>query len=93
MRDIKSFNPDNDVHHFITDLNQAYTINLKPDIARYPEMEEQFMKIAKRLLNQGITRHYKVDYQLDIFGFKQLKLYLTATQNNQMSNFQHLSQA
>ena len=46
MKDIKSFNPGNDVHRFITDLNQAYTINVKPDVTKYPEMEEKFMKIS-----------------------------------------------
>ena len=54
MRDIKNFNPGNDIHHFITDLNQADIINVKPDIAKYPEMEDEFMKIAERLLDQGI---------------------------------------
>ena len=50
MRDIKSFNPVNVVHRFITDLNQAYSINVKPDLAKYPEMEEKFLKIAKTVV-------------------------------------------
>ena len=53
MRDIKSFNLGNDVHHFVPDLNQAYIINVKPDLAKYPEMEDEFMKIAKRLLDRA----------------------------------------
>ena len=40
MRDIKCFNPGNDIHHFITDRNQAYIINIKPDLAKYLEMED-----------------------------------------------------
>ena len=92
MRDIKSLNPGNDVHRFITDLNQAYTINVKPDLAKYPDMEDEFMKIAKRLLDRGIFQQME-DSQQIISGFEQLKSYLMETHGNQMSNFQHLSRA
>ena len=51
MRDIRNFNPGNNVHRFISDLNQAYTINVKPELNNYPEMEVEFLKIAKRLLD------------------------------------------
>ena len=41
VKDIKNFNPGNDIHHFITDLNQAYiitireaTVHIKIDIKR-----------------------------------------------------------
>ena len=54
MRDIKNFNPGNDIHHFITDLKQAYIISVKPDLTKYPEMKDEFTKIAKRLLDRGI---------------------------------------
>ena len=54
MRDIRSFISGNNVHRFISDLNQAYTINVKPELTNYPEMEEEFLKIAKQLLDQGI---------------------------------------
>ena len=54
MRDIRTFNPGNNIHRFISDLNQAYTIKVKPELTNYPEMEEEFLKIAKRLLNRGI---------------------------------------
>ena len=91
MRDIKSFNPDNDVYHFITDLTQTYIINVKPGLAKFPEMEDEFMKIAK-LLDRGIFQQM-VDSQQDISNFEQLKSYLIATHGNQMSNFQHLSRA
>ena len=47
VRDIRSFNLGNNVHCFISDLNQAYTINVKPELTNYPEMEEEFLKIAK----------------------------------------------
>ena len=36
MRDIKNFNPGNDIHHFITNLKQAYIINFESDLAKYP---------------------------------------------------------
>ena len=49
-------------------------------------MEDEFMKIAKRLLDWGI-------FQKEISNFEQLKAYLIATHSNQMSNFQHLSRA
>ena len=84
MKDIKSFNPSNNIHHFISNLNQAYMI--MPELTNHPDMEKEFMKITKQLLNWVI-------FQQDIFDFKQLKLYLIATHSNQMSNFQHLSQA
>ena len=55
LRDtIRSFNPGNNVHRFITDLKQAYTINVKPELTNYPEMEEEFQKIPKRLLDECI---------------------------------------
>ena len=79
MKDIKSFNPSNDLHHFITDLNKAYIINVKPDFAKYHEMEDEFMKIAKRLLDRGIFQQ-TVDSQQEISKFEQLKSYLIATQ-------------
>jgi len=92
MRDIKGFNPGNDIHRFITDLNQAYTINVKPELADYPEMEGEFLKIAKRLLDRGIFQQM-LDSQHDTDTFEQLKTYLITTHGNQMSNFQHLSRA
>ena len=67
MTDIKSFNPGNDVHHFITNLNQAYTINIKPYLAKCAKIKEE------------IIFPQMVDSQQDIFGFEQLKSYLTAT--------------
>ena len=54
MNDIKSFNPSNDWHRFIFELNQAYTINVKPEFANYPDIEKESMKITKRLLERGI---------------------------------------
>ena len=89
---IKNFNPGNDIHHFFTDLNQAYIINVKPDLAKYPEMEDEFIKIAKRLLDWGIFQQM-VDSHQEISNFEKLKSYLIATHGNQMSNFQHLSRA
>ena len=86
MRDIRTFNPGNNVHRFISDLNQAYTINVKP------EMEEEFLKIAKRLLDRGIFQQMEDTHQ-DTSTFERLKLYLIVTHGNQMSNFQHLSRA
>ena len=64
MRDIKSFNPGNDVHHFITDRKQAY-INIKAKLTKYPEMYDEFMKIANRLLDQGSFQQM-VDSQQEI---------------------------
>ena len=66
--DIKSFNPGNDVQHFITNLNQADIINVKPGLTKYPEMEDEFMKIAKRLLDWGIFQKM-VDSQQEISNF------------------------
>ena len=54
MRDIRIFNPGNNVHLFISDLNQAYTINVKPELTNYPEIENEFLKIAKRLIDRVI---------------------------------------
>lgn len=47
MRNINAFNPGSNVNCFITDLNQAYMIHIKPEFATYPRMEEEFIKIAK----------------------------------------------
>ena len=92
MRDIRSFNPGNNIHRFISDLNQAYTINVKPELTNYPEMEEEFLKIAKRLLGWGIFQQMEDTHQ-DMSTFERLKSYLIATHGNLMSNFQHLSRA
>ena len=92
MRDIRSFNLGHNVHRFISDLNQAYTINVKPKLTNYPEMEEDFLKITKRLLDRGIFQHMEDTHQ-DTSTFERLKSYLIATHGNQMSNFQHLSRA
>ena len=92
VRDIRSFNPGNNVHRFISDLNQAYTINVKPELTNYPEMEEEFLKIAKWPLDRGIFQEIEDTHQ-DTSTFKWLKSYLIATHGNQMSNFQHLSRA
>ena len=92
MRNIRTFNPGNNVHRFISDINQAYTINVKPELTNYPEMEEEFRKITKRLLDQGIFQQMEDTYQ-DMSTFKRLKSYPIATHGNQISNFQHLSRA
>ena len=92
MRDIRTFNPGNNVHRFISDLNQAYTINVKPELTNYPEMEEEFLKIAKRLFDRGVFQQMEDTHQ-DASTFERLKSYLIATHGNQMSNFQHLSRA
>ena len=92
QQSLRSFNPDNNVHRFISDLNQAYTINVKPELTNYSEMEEEFLKIAKRLLELGVFQQMKDTHQ-DTSTFERLKSYLIATHGNQMSNFQHLSRA
>ena len=93
MRGIKNFNTGNDIDHFITDLNQGYIINIKPNLAKYPGMEDEFMKIAKKLQDWDIFLQM-VDSQQEISNFEQLKSYLIAsTHGNQMSNFRHLSRA
>ena len=53
-KSIRTFEPGSDVNRFITDLNKAYTIHVKPELREYPEMEKEFVKLAKQLLNQGI---------------------------------------
>lgn len=44
MNNIKTFNPGNDVNLFITYLKKIYT---KPELAIYPRIEEEFIRIFK----------------------------------------------
>lgn len=44
MRDIRKFEPCNDVYCYITNLNKAYTTQVKPELANYPRMEDEFVK-------------------------------------------------
>lgn len=51
-------------------------------------MEDEFIKIPKQLLNEGIFQQIEnLQHDTD----KQRKAYFTATHNIQMTNFQHLS--
>lgn len=47
MRNINAYNFGNNVNGFITDM-----IHLKPEFSTYPNMEKEFIKIAKQLLNK-----------------------------------------
>ena len=55
-------------------------------------MEEEFLKIAKRLLDRSIFQQMENTHK-DTSTFERLTLYLIVTHGNQMSNFQHLSRA
>lgn len=65
-------------------------IFIKPQLATQLRMKEEFIKIAKQLLNEGIFQQM-LDSQHDTSSFKQLKSYPVATNGSQMTNFQHLS--
>lgn len=91
-KSIRAFEPGNDVNRFITDLSKAYTIHVKPELSEYPEMEKEFVKLAKQLLNEGIFQQME-DSKQSTATFEELKTYLVSTHGNQMTNFQHLSRA
>lgn len=92
VKDIKKFNPGNDVNRFITDVNKTYMIHVKPEIGTHPSIEKEFVRICKQLLNEGIFQQM-TDSQHDTSTFEQLKAYLITTHGSQMTNFQHLSRA
>ena len=50
----KKFYPGNDINQFITALNKVYMIPVIPELATYPSLEEEFVKAAQDLLDQGI---------------------------------------
>ena len=87
----KKFHPGIDVNQFITALNKAYMIHVIPELTTYPSLEEEFVKAAQDLLDQGIFQQM-VDSK-DTPTFEKLKTYLIGTHGSQMTNFQHLSQA
>ena len=39
-KSIRTFEPGSDVNRFITDLNKAYTIHVKPELREYPAVEK-----------------------------------------------------
>lgn len=43
IRDIRKFEPGNDVNCFITNLNKTHTIQVKPELANYPRMKDEFV--------------------------------------------------
>ena len=67
-------------------------IHVIPELAIYPSLEEEFVKAAQDLLDQGIFQQM-VDYKQDTSTFEKLKTYLIGTHSSQMTNFQHLSRA
>ena len=89
MRGIHSFQPGADVNKFIIDLNKAYAIHVRPEREAYPKLEEEFLKVAKQLLNEGIFQQME-DSSHDTFTFEQLKAYLLSAHGSHLSNFQHL---
>ena len=50
----KKFYPGIDVNQFITAWNRVYMIYVTPELATYPSLEEEFVKAAQDLLDQGI---------------------------------------
>ena len=91
IKSIRTFEPGSDVNRFITDLNKAYTIHVKPELREYPAMEKEFVKLAKQLLNEGIFQQME-DSRQPTSTFEELKAYLIST-HSQMTNFQYLSRA
>ena len=87
-KSIRTFEPG----RFITDLNKAYTIHVKPELREYPAMEKEFVKLAKQLLNEGIFQQME-DSRQPTSTFEELKAYLISTHGSQMTNFQYLSRA
>ena len=67
-------------------------IHVVPELATYPSLEEEFVKAAQDLLDQGIFQQM-VDSKQDTSTFEKLKTYLIGTHGSQMTNFQHLSRA
>ena len=92
MKQKKTFYPGNDVNQFITALNKAYMIHVIPELATYPSLEEEFVKAAQGLPDQGIFQQM-VDSKQDTSTFEKQKTYLIGTHGSQMTNFQHLSRA
>lgn len=41
-------------YRFITDMNKAYRIQVKPELPNYLCTEDEFIKIAKQLLKKDI---------------------------------------
>ena len=65
-------------------------IHVIPELATYPSLEEEFVKAAQDLLDQGMAEGR---FQTRPITFEKLKTYLIETLGRQMTNFQHLSQA
>ena len=88
----KTFYTRNDINQFITVLNKVYTIHVIPELPTYPSLEEEFVKAAQDLLDQGLFQQM-VDSKQDTSTFEKLNTYLIWTYCSQMTNFQHLSWA
>ena len=54
MKQKKKFYPGNDINQFIIALNKAYMIHVILELATYPSLEEEFVKAAQDLFDQGI---------------------------------------
>ena len=67
-------------------------IHVIPELATYPSLEDEFVKAAQDLLDQGIFQQM-VDSKQDTSTFEKLKTYLIGPHGSQMTNFQHLSRA
>lgn len=78
MRGINRFHPSNDVNQFMIDLNKAYTIHVKPELAHYSRMETKFVKIAKQLLDESIFQQMEDSQQITA-SYEQLRAYLIRT--------------
>lgn len=92
MWGVKRFHPGNNVNQFITDLNKPYTIHVKSELAQYPRMETEFIKITKQLLDESIFQQIE-DSQQTMSSYEELRAYLLRTHTSQIMNFQHLSRA
>lgn len=63
MRYIRKFEPNNDVNRVvITGLNEAYTIQVKPELSDNQQKEDEFIKTVEQLLNDGkvATGHFRL---------------------------------
>ena len=62
----------------ITALNKAYMIHVIPELATYPSLEEEFVKAAQDLLDQGIFQQM-IDSKQGTSTFEKLKTFLIGT--------------
>ena len=90
VRTIPRLKTGDSIEHFVSSLEQIYSIEVKPQLAALPILEGEFIKEAKRLLT------YPMFTQLEKSGrdtktWVNLQKYLTETHGTRISNYQHLN--